>query len=240
MHGQRTSAGTGDAPGEERVSGALAVRTTEPPMTPLQPVGDGPAPELPPQVPLGRVVVVSGDRRLGEAWASNLRGHGATRAVQVCETLTEAAGPGPDSPADLVVVDADLLGDCHGLPGAGARTVVLGDPGRGAPVRVALTAGARGFLFGHRPSRQPVAVGPVPKAWTCRVVDVNGVPQILTHREVQIARHVADGASNAEIGGLLGVSPMTVKSHLARIGRRLGTRDRAQLVLLALRSGAFV
>lgn len=238
MHGQRTSAGPGDAPGEERVSGAVAVRTAERPTVLPQPVGDEPVRELPPQVPLGRVLVVSGDRRLGEAWASNLRGHGGTRTVQVCETLTEATGRGPDSPADLVVVDADLLTDGR-PPDSACRTVVLGDPGRGAPVRAALTAGARGFLFGHRPSRRPVVEGPVPDAGTCRVVDVHGVPQILTHREVQIARHVADGASNAEIGALLGVSPMTVKSHLARIGRRLGTHDRAQLVLLALRSGAF-
>jgi DNA-binding NarL/FixJ family response regulator len=51
--------------------------------------------------------------------------------------------------------------------------------------------------------------------------------------------HAADGQSNVQIGDHLGLSPLTVKSHFARIGRRLGGGDRAQLVLLALRANAF-
>ena len=40
-----------------------------------------------------------------------------------------------------------------------------------------------------------------------------------------------------EIGDLLGLSALTVKSHLARIARKLGTGDRAEMVALAMRAG---
>src|SRR5206468_972510 len=48
---------------------------------------------------------------------------------------------------------------------------------------------------------------------------------------------VADGRSNKEIGETLGLSALTVKSHLARIARKLGTGDRAEMVAMAMRAG---
>src|SRR5881409_2804749 len=48
---------------------------------------------------------------------------------------------------------------------------------------------------------------------------------------------VADGLSNKEIGETLGLSALTVKSHLARIARKLGTGDRAEMVAMAMRAG---
>lgn len=59
----------------------------------------------------------------------------------------------------------------------------------------------------------------------------------LSPREVEVVRMVADGRSNKWIGEDLGLSALTVKSHLARIGRKLGTGDRAHMVTLALRAG---
>lgn len=59
----------------------------------------------------------------------------------------------------------------------------------------------------------------------------------LTDREVQVLRLVADGKSNDAIGTELGLSPATVKVHLARIGRKLGTGNRAHMVLIGLRRG---
>ena len=38
----------------------------------------------------------------------------------------------------------------------------------------------------------------------------------------------------------LSLSALTVKSHLARIGRKLGTGDRAHMVALAMRAGVIV
>ena len=48
---------------------------------------------------------------------------------------------------------------------------------------------------------------------------------------------VACGRSNRDIGAELHLSALTVKSHLARIARKLGTGDRAEMVAVALRAG---
>lgn len=59
----------------------------------------------------------------------------------------------------------------------------------------------------------------------------------LTARELSVLSLVAEGQSNRTIGESLGLSALTVKSHLARIARKLGTGDRAALVAVALRRG---
>jgi two-component system nitrate/nitrite response regulator NarL len=61
-----------------------------------------------------------------------------------------------------------------------------------------------------------------------------GVPA-LTAREVGVLRLVAEGRSNREIGEELSLSALTVKSHLARISRKIGTGDRAEMVAYAIR-----
>jgi DNA-binding NarL/FixJ family response regulator len=59
----------------------------------------------------------------------------------------------------------------------------------------------------------------------------------LTVREREILRLVARGLTNAEIAGRLVISPLTAKTHVSRILRKLECRDRAQLVTLAYESG---
>ncbi|MFI5644392.1 response regulator [Kitasatospora sp. NPDC051705] len=53
-----------------------------------------------------------------------------------------------------------------------------------------------------------------------------GPVEELTAREREIAELVADGATNAEIGSGLFISPGTVKNHLANVQRKLGARNR--------------
>lgn len=60
--------------------------------------------------------------------------------------------------------------------------------------------------------------------------------QLLSERELQIVTAIAEGLSNEEVGQRLGISRMTVKSHLWRIGPKLGTGDRAGIVAAAIRS----
>ena len=59
----------------------------------------------------------------------------------------------------------------------------------------------------------------------------------LTAREVEVAKAIAGGLSNAEIATALFISEWTVKTHVASILRKLGLRDRAQVVVAAYESG---
>ena len=59
----------------------------------------------------------------------------------------------------------------------------------------------------------------------------------LTNREREVLTLVAQGLTNEEIAARLHLSPLTVKSHLARTMTKLGARDRAQLVVIAYQSG---
>jgi len=62
----------------------------------------------------------------------------------------------------------------------------------------------------------------------------------LTPREREVLALVGRGASNAEIAQALVVSPLTAKTHVARLFAKLGARDRAQLVVIAYESGTVV
>jgi DNA-binding NarL/FixJ family response regulator len=59
----------------------------------------------------------------------------------------------------------------------------------------------------------------------------------LTDREREIMRLVAQGLSNAEIAGRLVISPLTAKTHVSNVLRKLRCRDRAALVALAYEAG---
>ena len=53
----------------------------------------------------------------------------------------------------------------------------------------------------------------------------------LSRREQECAERTAEGLSNREIAGRLGISEATVKAHLTHIFQKLGVRDRVQLVM---------
>jgi DNA-binding CsgD family transcriptional regulator len=58
--------------------------------------------------------------------------------------------------------------------------------------------------------------------------------EMLTPRERQVLAQIAAGASNKEVGRHLGISPRTVEVHRARIMDKLGARNTADLVRIAL------
>jgi len=56
----------------------------------------------------------------------------------------------------------------------------------------------------------------------------------LTQREREVLAQIAGGASNKEAGRRLGISPRTIEVHRASIMVKLGARNAADLVRIAL------
>lgn len=59
----------------------------------------------------------------------------------------------------------------------------------------------------------------------------------LTERELAVARCVARGRSNSDIGAELFLSEATVKTYVSRLLSKLGVRDRVQVAVLAYETG---
>ena len=55
----------------------------------------------------------------------------------------------------------------------------------------------------------------------------------ISEREAEVLEHVASGRSNKEIAAKLGVSPNTVKTHIARLYEKLGAARRTEAILKA-------
>ena len=68
----------------------------------------------------------------------------------------------------------------------------------------------------------------------------DGLLDELTPREREVLALVGRGLSNAEVAERLVVSPLTAKTHVARVFAKLGARDRAQLVVIAYETGLVV
>ncbi|MFT4214608.1 MAG: response regulator transcription factor [Microbacterium sp.] len=59
----------------------------------------------------------------------------------------------------------------------------------------------------------------------------------LTPRELEVVSLIVTGLDNAEISRRIFISPYTVKTHANRAMMKVGARDRAQLVSLAVQAG---
>lgn len=59
----------------------------------------------------------------------------------------------------------------------------------------------------------------------------------LTATELQVLELLPKGLTNKEIGGCLGVSVSTVKTHISHVMRKLEVRNRAEASAVALREG---
>lgn len=119
----------------------------------------------------------------------------------------------------------------------------------------ALDAGASGFLLKHASADElidavrTIATGEallsahqvqrLVAAFAGRHRRSPGAPGIaaLTEREREAVRLVADGMTNEQIAQRWVVSTGTVRTHLSRAMTKLHARDRAQLVVIAYRTG---
>jgi DNA-binding NarL/FixJ family response regulator len=137
---------------------------------------------------------------------------------------------------------------------AGTRVVILTTFETDEYVFAALQTGASGFLTKDvepdelRRAVRAVAAGDalLSPSVTRRVVarfanrpatTVGNRLRVLTPREIEVARLVAEGLSNEEIAQALVISPLTAKTHVTRAITKVGVRDRVQLVIVAYEEG---
>ncbi|HEX8157287.1 MAG TPA: response regulator transcription factor [Solirubrobacteraceae bacterium] len=67
--------------------------------------------------------------------------------------------------------------------------------------------------------------------------DSSGPAEPLTPREREVLKLIAEAFTNREIGEILHLAEKTVESHRANLMRKLGMRDRVELVRYAIRRG---
>lgn len=145
-----------------------------------------------------------------KGWLHARRGHAADAETAIAEALERAA------PEAIVrgFVDADLSEMAALVLRASART--------------RLPAASR--THAQRVHRCVQALLDARRA-------ADGPPAILSARELELMRLLADGLSNKQIAATLHVSLSTVKTHVNRIFHKLGVRRRTQAVATARATG---
>lgn len=178
-------------------------------------------------------IVVSPHEERREALARHLT-HCGSRSLGTCSNGREAAHRSRLYPSpDIAVLDGSIH-DTAVLPLIAhlrnhhwARVILLASTRDPRAVGAAVAHGVRTLVV--VPSAR---YGPSESSKSS-----TDVADSLTQREVEVLQLVSEGNTNKEIGAELGLSALTVKSHLARIARKLGSGDRAHMVTVAFRAG---
>jgi DNA-binding NarL/FixJ family response regulator len=140
-----------------------------------------------------------------------------------------------------------------------SRVLVLTDSAEAADLLETVAAGACGYLLKGSPTREIVAciqatatgsslILPSTASQLRDAAGSNGrkgdpAPSscsrtgMLSSRELEVLRLVAEGHDNAEIAGELQISPATAKSHVSRILAKLSAQNRVQAAVYAVRAG---
>jgi two-component system nitrate/nitrite response regulator NarL len=137
------------------------------------------------------------------------------------------------------------------------RSVVLLDSSKREIVLDAFRAGARGLFSRHEPleslskcvhrvhegqiwansDQMGYAVETLASSPSVRAVGADGI-NLLSKRELEVVRCLAEGLSNREIAGRLGLSQHTIKNYLFRVFDKLGVSSRLELLFLTLNQPA--
>lgn len=182
-------------------------------------------------------------------------------ASSAAQAIAAVAGAAPD----VIVLDISMPGG-SGLPAVAellerapsARVLMLSVHDDAEYVVESVRAGAHGYLRkDSTPGEMRAAIAAVhagdgyysPKLAGVLAAALRGraekaeqaqPPQaadLLTAREREILAHIADGATNREIGTRLGISTRTVEAHRDSLMRKLGIRTIAGLTRLAIEQG---
>lgn len=197
-----------------------------------------------------RVAIADDHALFRQGLRSMLRLQPDVEVVAEIERVADIAPALQRTPCDVLLLDLQMdrsaLAEIEALAQRTAVIVVTASE-RPEDAIVAVRAGASGLVF------KRFAIETLTKAihavmdghvWfppeiqaelTARLREP--APTALTPREREIVRCVALGLRNAEVADRLGITEVTVKSHLNNVFQKLGLRDRVQLTLHAIRAG---
>lgn len=117
---------------------------------------------------------------------------------------------------------------------AGAAGYLLKDAGAEELRRAVHTVADGGNLLSPQITRKLMeTVASQPTAEETDSIDLS----LLTEREMDVLRQVAQGRTNQEIAAVLFLSPATARTYVSRILTKLNARDRTELAILAHRAG---
>ena len=186
-----------------------------------------------------------------EGLVSIVNGDPDLQVIGEAETAKQAIAAFHASSPDVTVIDLRLP-DADGIEVIReirkdfpkSRFIVLTSAEGDIDIRRALEAGAQAYLVKgvvRTELRQVI------KAIYSgeRHVPANVAEKIATHlhepvltaRELEVLRLVADGMRNKEIAGRLSISEDTVKMHLRNVMEKLEVNDRTHAVMVAVRRG---
>jgi DNA-binding NarL/FixJ family response regulator len=134
----------------------------------------------------------------------------------------------------------NALGKMENTP----RVVVLTSFEKEEDIYRAIRAGAQGYLLKDTTESEMVAAISVvnsgkryiPRHIAARLAD-RLMRSDLTARELQTLELLAQGSTNKQIAGALGISDNTVRHHVNNIMEKLQVTDRTEAVATALRNG---
>lgn len=150
--------------------------------------------------------------------------------VEATRRLREVA----DQPPVLVLTTFDDDDVLWGALDAGAAGFILKDAS--AEDLIAATRAVAGGAAWLDPKVAARVLGAVRSGGRARPAEQARLAE-LTEREHDVLRHMARGATNAEIASALIVGEATVKSHVGAIFSKLGVRDRAAAIVFAYDHG---
>lgn len=125
-----------------------------------------------------------------------------------------------------------------------ARVIVLTTSDGDAEIQRALRAGARAYILKSTPKEEVLnairsvhsGARHVPADVASRLAEHLG-QEDPTPRELEVLRCIRDGQRNKEIAGTLEIAETTVNFHIKNLVEKLGAKDRAHAVSIAIRRG---
>ena len=158
-----------------------------------------------------------------------LDGIAATR-----EILSAGLGGAPCPPRILIVTTFNLDEYVYNALRAGASGFILKDAGPSQMIDAIRTISRGDALVDPAVTR--TLIGAYAGRLRPRTESADSA-EMLTPREREVLRLLAQGMSNIEIAAAMVVTRETTKTYVSRILLKLGLRDRVQAVVYAYRSG---